>query len=173
MWSVFRWVFGGGGGGGEARGGGLGDDDPGQVLAGLPVATAAAVPRAREDWLVQKVERRAGVYRDLEGQELILDNGLIRRTIRIEPNGATVGLDNLMTGASLLRSVKPEALVTLDGREFKVGGLVGQPNHAYLRAEWVGELQAEPTAFRLTGLQLKPTEALFGWQRRRLAVSAA
>jgi hypothetical protein len=154
-----------------AGGGSLGADDPGQVLAGLPVATAVA--RAREDWLVQDVERRAGVYRGVEGQELILDNGLIRRTIRIEPNGATVGLDNLMTGEALLRSVKPEALVTLDGSEFEVGGLVGQPNHAYLRAEWVGELQAKPTAFRLAGLELKPTEALFGWQRRRQALSAA
>ena len=146
---------------GEVQGGAGradGADDPARVLAGLPAATATAVPRATEDWLVQRVERPAGVYRSAEGQGLILDNGLIRRAFRVAPNGATVGLDNLMTGASLLRSVKPEAVLTIDGRELAVGGLQGQPNQAYLRPEWIDGLTNDPAAFQLTGSRAGQTD---------------
>ena len=139
---------------------------PLEVVAYLPVATEAAVPPAGTDWLVQAVGRRAGIYRNADGSELILDNGLIRRTFRIRPNGATVNLDNLMTGASLLRCVKPEALVTLDGREIEVGGLKGQPNHAYLRAEWIPVLTNNPAAFQLTGVELGHPRSSIGWKRR-------
>jgi hypothetical protein len=151
----------------EAAGGAVGGHDPGQALAGLPMSTATAVPRATEDWLVNKVERRAAVYRSAEGRGLILDNGLIRRTFRVALNGATVGLDNLMTGASLLRSVKPEALLTIDGHEYAVGGLQGQPNQAYLRPEWIDALTNDPAAFQLTGLELGKPTARFEWKRRR------
>ncbi len=42
-----------------------------------------------------------------------------------------------MTGESMLRAVKPEAKVEIDGMKFDVGGLVGQPDHAYLLDEWL------------------------------------
>jgi hypothetical protein len=77
-----------------------------------------------------------------------------------------------MTGASLLRSVKPEAVLTIDGRELAVGGLLGQPNQAYLRPEWIDGLTNDPAAFQLTGLELGKPTALFDWKRRRGAPSA-
>jgi hypothetical protein len=40
-----------------------------------------------------------------------LTNGLVERRFRLSPNAATVGFENLMTGESLLRGVKPEAAV--------------------------------------------------------------
>ena len=61
----------------------------------------------------------------------------IARTFRLAPNAATVGLDQLISGESLLRGVKPEAIVEINGRRYEVGGLTGQPNYAFLRAEWL------------------------------------
>ncbi len=142
-----------------------------RVMANLPVADPT-VSQFDRDWLVQPVTRKAGVYRGEDGQELVLDNGLIRRSFRVQPNAATVGLNNLMTGAALLRGVEPEALLTLDGREMPVGGLKGQPNHAYLRPEWIDELQSDPSAFQLTGVTLARPKALFGWKRRRPGADA-
>jgi hypothetical protein len=97
----------------------------------------------------------------------VLANGLIARTFRLAPNAATVGLDNLVTGEAILRGVKPEAIVELDGQRYAVGGLIGQPNYAFLRPEWIEELRGDPAAFRFTGFEIgKPTERL-AWKRVR------
>lgn len=45
------------------------------------------------------------------GGGLELNNGPLRRVIRPQPNAATLALDNLVNGESLLRGVKPEAVV--------------------------------------------------------------
>ncbi|UCD49495.1 MAG: hypothetical protein JSW27_18430, partial [Phycisphaerales bacterium] len=83
-----------------------------------------------------------------------MDNGLIRRTFRLAPNAATVAFDNLMTGESMLRGVKPEARLTIEGTSFEVGGLKGQPNYAYLLDEWLDALRADPNAFQFTGCEI-------------------
>lgn len=129
---------------------------------------------ATGDWLVRDIGQKAGVYRTPDGQGLALSNGLLRRTFRITPNAATVGLDNLVTGEAYLRGVKPEAVVTLNGRRFEVGGLKGQPNYAFLRADWLGELTAAPDAMVFTGFSVGATEERFAWKRvRRHAPDAA
>ncbi len=73
-------------------------------------------------WLLDGSPFTAGVYRTSHADEVALDNGLVRRTFRLAPNGATVGLANLVTGQAVLRGVKPEATVTLDGARYDVGG---------------------------------------------------
>ncbi|MGB0332487.1 MAG: alpha-galactosidase, partial [Planctomycetota bacterium] len=70
---------------------------------------------ATEDWLIRGAPRPAAILRDESGRAIVLDNGLLRRTIRVTSTAATVGLDDLMTGRALLRAVQPEARVTLDG----------------------------------------------------------
>jgi hypothetical protein len=148
---------------------------PASALPATPLEFLRALPPLREesdsqpktDWLVQGTAQRAAAYRAANDQNLILDNGLVRRVFRLSPNAATVALDNRMTGASLLRSVKPEASLTIDGREFAVGGLQGQPNHAYLRSEWINQLEADPQAFRLTGIALDQPQAPCSWKRSR------
>lgn len=44
-----------------------------------------------------------------------MTNGLIRRVWRLTPDAATVAFDDMMTGASLIRGVRPEAELELDG----------------------------------------------------------
>ncbi|MCP4710109.1 MAG: hypothetical protein GY869_15910 [Planctomycetes bacterium] len=92
---------------------------------------------------------------------------MISRTFRVSPNAATVGFDNLMTGASMLRGVKPEMQIEIDSQAYQVGGLVGQPNYAYLLDEWLDDLKAVPEAFQFTGYQVDKIKERFGWKRKR------
>jgi hypothetical protein len=110
------------------------------------------------DWLVQPPAAHAEVISAADGTTLTLQNGLVRRTFRLSPDAATVGLDHLVTGEAFLRSVGPEALVTIDGKELAVGGLLGQPNQAFLKPEWLSRLRANPEALRFSGYSVgKPT----------------
>jgi len=119
------------------------------------------------DWLIDPAPFKARVTLSQERDEVELNNGLLRRVIRLHPNTATIALDNLASGESLLRGVKPEAIVEIDGRRFDIGGLKGQPNYAFLRPEWIGQLRADPSAFRFVGYEFgKPMERV-PWKRTR------
>jgi len=132
----------------------------------LPVLPGdEAVPG--KDWLVHDIEQEAAVYRSEDGTELILSNGLIRRRFRLAPNAATVGLDNLMTGDSVIRGVKPEAVIDLDGVQYEVGGLKGQPNYAFLRPEWVELLESNPAAMQFAGFEIGEPRERMAWKRVR------
>ena len=119
------------------------------------------------DWLADPVEARAAVYRGTDGKSLVLSNGLLRRSFRLEPNAATIGFDNLVSGEALLRGVKPEAIITVNGMAVEVGGLKGQPNYAFLREAWLDTLSAAPTAMRYTGFTVGPIEERMAWKQVR------
>ncbi len=127
----------------------------------------------RGDWLVSPPTRRAGVYRGATDDDLVLDNGLIRRSFRLRPNIATVGLENLLTGTSVMRAVKPEAIVSVDGQSYDVGGLVGQPEPAYLLTEWLGAMHSSSNAFQAMGFDLGPVQTPMSWKRRRHSADIA
>jgi hypothetical protein len=137
-------------------------------LEALPAAPRRPLSASR-DWLIDDSATQAGVYRSSDGKSLVLDNGLVRRAIRVAPNGATVALDDLRTGASLLRSVRPEAMVVIDGKPLQVGGLSGQPVHAYLTNAWIESLQDNPDSLRLTGWEVVAPEKPLEWKRVRHA----
>ena len=127
-----------------------------------------ASPRSRPaiDWLLDPSAFRAQIGRTTNAGEIVLDNGLVRRVLRVQPDAATVAYDNLVTGESVLRSVRPEAHIELDGVGYDVGGLSGQPIHNYLDAAWVAGLRANPAAFHFTGFKVGKTEARFPWKKR-------
>ena len=125
---------------------------------------ASTLLATQGDWLIDPSPYRAGI--STNASSVVLENGLVRRVIHLTPNAATVAYDNLMTGESVIRSVRPEARVELDGAKYDVGGLVGQPIHNYLDATWVDSLKAAPGAFRFTSLRTGKTEARFPWKKR-------
>jgi hypothetical protein len=133
-----------------------------------PLPEEAGSPR-KSDWLIVPATEKAGAYRGCDPREIVLSNGLVRRTWRIAPNAATVGFDDLMTGATLLRGVKPEARLQLDGKDYDIGGLVGQPNYAYLRREWLDSMTTAPEAFQFAGFEIGPTRERLAWKRVRYA----
>ena len=133
------------------------------LLASLEIVAAAPL----NDWLIDSTPFKARVIKSQDGREVELNNGLLRRVIRIDPNAATVALDNLVSGESLLRGVKPEAVVEIDGKRFDIGGLKGQRNYAFLRPEWIGELRADPAAFRFVGYEIGEPNERMSWKRTR------
>jgi hypothetical protein len=139
------------------------------IAIALSLVTLALAQKCSADWLVQPVAEPVTVERSADGKDIVLDNGLIRRTFRLRPNAATSAYDNLMTGASILRGVKPEAVVQIDGRRFAIGGLRGQVEYAYLRPEWVDALTSDPNAFQFVGYETGGTKARFPWARKRYA----
>jgi hypothetical protein len=60
-----------------------------------------------------------------ERHKIALSNGLIRRVLRLLFNATADALAKLTTGPNVLRGVKPEAIVEMDGIRFQVGGLRG------------------------------------------------
>jgi len=133
----------------------------------LPVLERRAEPRPPTDWLIDPSPYPAKVVRTGRPDEIVLTNGLLRRTFRLAPNAATIGFDHLVTDHALIRGVKPEAIIEIDGHRFKVGGLEGQPNLAYLTPEWVDGLTADPGAFRFVGFTVGKPEARLAWKRVR------
>jgi len=131
----------------------------------LPVYNESVVKVAK-DWLVNKVTRKSELYRSIDQKELILSNGLITRHIRITPNAGTVSFKNLVTGEEFLRAVRPEALITLNGKDYKVGGLDGQPGQAFFKKEWGELLTSNPKDFQFVGFESGETKAPFKWKKR-------
>lgn len=141
----------------------------GSIVSSLPVAPQNP---ATADWLINPVPFRAGIYRTGRPNEIDLTNGLITRTIRLAPNAATLWFDNLMTGESITRAVRPEAVVEIDGEKYNVGGLVGQVENAYLKPEWADALTTDPAAFQLAGIEIGKTAERFAWKRKRYSPDA-
>jgi hypothetical protein len=141
------------------------------ALAKLPILPRERTEMPASDWLVTPTRLPAKVYRSSDSKELILNNGITTRSWRIAPNAATVALDNLMNDQSMIRGVKPEAMIELDGVKYPVGGLTGQPNYGYLRKEWLDSMGSDPKAFQFTGFAIGPTEKRLEWKQKRYAAN--
>lgn len=118
------------------------------------------------DWLINGEKYSAKVTQSEDEKELILSNGLIERRFRVSPNLATIGIKNLVTSQNYLRSVRPEAKITVDGHKFNIGGLTGQSVHSYLLNEWLDSLKSEPNSFEYTGYSISDIRPRFPWKKR-------
>ena len=118
------------------------------------------------DWLINGSDFIAKVTQSDDGKELLLSNDLIERRFRILPNLATIKIKNLVTSQNYLRSVRPEAKITVDGQKFNIGGLTGQPVHSYLLPEWLDNLKNEPNSFEYTGYSIREIQPRFQWKKR-------
>ena len=117
------------------------------------------------DWLIHPFPQPASV--EETDNRLILDNGLIRRTFVTSPNFATVDYTNQITESSLLRGIKPEAVLTINGDEYEIGGLKGQPDYAYLDSDWISDLTGDPNAFQFREYRIGEPDTPYPWVRRR------
>lgn len=121
-------------------------------------------PAFTNDWLVDQVTRKAGVFRGLGSQEMAIDNGLIRLSFYEGPNLARIGIDQLTSSSALLRAIRPEAEITIDGKAQSVGGLLGQPIGNYVDQKWLAGLKADPASLKFSGLTQGPINARFAWK---------
>lgn len=107
------------------------------------------------DWLLSPVTQKAAVYITPDKKDLVLYNGLVKRVFRITPNTVCTDYTNMSTGQQLLRAVKPEAILTINGNTHHVGGLYGQKENAYLLPAWVDEFTKNNSDFQLLRYEVK------------------
>ncbi|MEC7584943.1 MAG: alpha-galactosidase [Planctomycetota bacterium] len=140
-----------------------------RVLLGLAICAglATGIPGQAPDWLLDDGPYRTSSEAAEDGSSLVLQNGLIRARWRLEPNAALVGLETGANRQQLLRAVRPFGRITVDGQDYPIGGLAGQPNHAFLLPEWLDRMQATGQAFRCTGFVEQPLVARLPWKRTR------
>lgn len=92
--------------------------------------------------------------------EVVLANGIVERKIHIKDFVTTTSLRRLDTGEEFLRSVEPEAVLKVDGKEVWVGGSTAPPNRAFLDPDWLRTLTADPKSIRFLGLEEVPVGKL-------------
>ena len=136
------------------------------VILGACLA-AGRLHAGTPDWLLDGSSFKAAVKVSADGRDVTLDNGLLRRVLRLAPNAATVSFENLMTGEQFLRAVRPEAALELDGVKWDVGGLGGQPIQNFLKPDWIDQLDVNADAFYFIGYRVGKTEARFPWKQHR------
>ena len=119
------------------------------------------------DWLLQTHKLKSGVFKNEKANEIILSNGLISRSFRLSPNAATTSLKVLSKQEELVRAIKPEAVITVNGFTIDVGGLRGQPNLAFLYPDWTDKLVANPLSFQYTGFKVGQIMPRMEWKQVR------
>ncbi|GFR77251.1 arylsulfatase [Elysia marginata] len=67
----------------------------------------------------------------------------------------------------MIRAIRPEALVTLNGIPFEVGGLKGQTNQAFLTEQMINNMTVSPMAFRFVGYSTGRIKERLSWKQVR------
>jgi hypothetical protein len=116
------------------------------------------------DWLIRPVKQKAGIYTSADRKDIILYNGLLKRTFRLFPNVVCTDYKNIITRQQLLRAVMPEAVITINGREYNVGGLRGQKEKAYLLPEWLDRFTKNENDFLLSNYEINELKPFIQWR---------
>jgi len=116
------------------------------------------------DWLIAPVKQKAAVYEGNGGKDLVLYNGLVKRGFRMEPNVTCIDYKNLSNGQQLLRAVKAEARLTINGKDYNVGGLYGQQENAYLLPAWVDGFKDSSIDFHCTNYVIGKIQPRLKWK---------
>jgi len=103
---------------------------------------------SKKDWLINNKDYKAQIIN--EGNEIILYNGLLQRSFLLSSNLACIDYRNLVTGQQLIRSIEPEASITINTTNYNIGGLSGQKEKAYLKLDWEKQLHANDSDFYFT-----------------------
>lgn len=137
------------------------------LLAGCMLTAAAGF--AQQDWLVNNTGYKAAVEEN--GKTVMISNGLLSRTFVLQPNLACIDFRNLSSGEQMLRAVKPEARITLNGKTYNVGGLYGQPQQAYLLPAWLPQMKKDDVDFQYSGHAVTPVQPYVHWKSKRWALN--
>jgi len=137
----------------------------------LPLWENDAKNTQAPDWLIKPAAEKAEIYQSPDGREVILYNGLLERKFRITPNVACYDYTNTSNGQQLLRAVKPEARLNINGKDYNVGGLYGQRENAYLLHEWLDQFTIGKDDFKFTSYAVAPLSPYINWARKTWAMN--
>jgi hypothetical protein len=148
------------------------------IIIALPVIGQQNFPILNEnnqsihkDWLISKPLEKAAVYRSADSKDIILYNGFLKRSFRISPNVVCTDFTNISNGQQLLRAVKPEAKITINGNVYNIGGLYGQTENAYLLPEWLNSFKDDANDFHLTNITSANIKSRLNWQCKTWALN--
>ena len=119
----------------------------------------------KTDWLIDNSGYKSRIDVINDGKDLIVTNGLVKRTFRMKPNVACIGYENLVNYQQLLRAVEPEAELIIDGNEYNVGGLYGQKENAYLLPEWVDSFTSDENDFQFVSYSESEIRPHLNWKQ--------
>lgn len=139
-------------------------------IASLPVREISS-EKTPFDWLLDPSASKAEVYATADGKGIVLANAMVSRIFRVTPNLATVDIQNNMTGESLMRAVSSEGSIRIDGKQWTLGGLMGQPERGYLCAEWIEQMTTLPNSFLVEDFEIAPLSEQIRWDRSRWALN--
>ena len=129
----------------------------------LPVAVNKINKQNQNDWLIKKDTFKSKIYKSGDSKNIILDNGLLRRSFRLQPNLACIDFTNLTSGEQMLRAISPEARVTIDGKKYEVGGLHGQLQKAYLKSVSLDTLKSGNNDFHFQSFTISSIHPYVTW----------
>ena len=117
------------------------------------------------DWLIDSSPFKAEIAKS--DSLLVLHNGLIRREILLNPNATTISFRQMTAQEEFVRSVRPEAEITVNSTKIPIGGALGQPVHNYLPDSWLSEFTSHPLTFQYDDASIGPIGERFPWEKRR------
>ncbi|MFZ6008976.1 MAG: alpha-galactosidase [Bacteroidota bacterium] len=135
-----------------------------QSYAELPVWTEKLETAMPKDWLIGPSETKASVYKSADEKSIIFYNGLLKREFVLAPNVACIDYKNMTNSQQLLRAIKPEAKITINGKNYNIGGLNGQHEKAYFVRSWLSSLTAGENDFRFISFSVSPTRPFIRWE---------
>ena len=77
----------------------------------------------------------------------------------------------MSNGQQLIRAVKPEARLTIDGDTYNIGGLYGQKENAYLLRGWIDIFTADKNDFQYQSFVISEIQPFIKWPAGRWAGS--
>lgn len=117
------------------------------------------------DWMINPRPFKATISR--VGNKITMTNGLLSRSFHIGTNIACFDFQNLRTGEQLIRAVKPEARLTINGKNYNVGGLYGQTQQAYLLPGWLDTMKSAADDFRYISYRVTDISPYVNWHPAR------
>ena len=117
------------------------------------------------DWLIHSIDKKANAFYSIDKKNIILYNGLVKRSFRITPNVACTDFKNMSNAQQLLRAIRPEAIVTIEGVPYEVGGLHGQSEKAYLQEEWIDGLTKGLGDFVMKSVEVTDIKPSIQWKK--------
>jgi hypothetical protein len=117
------------------------------VFLFLMISFTAFAQQNKNDWLLFQTSNPAELITTSEN-ELVLSNGLVQRSFHLSPNLVCFEFKNLMNGEQLLRSILPEAKVTIDGKGYVVGGQLNLPEKGYFLKKWLKDVEKGENNFQ-------------------------
>ena len=133
----------------------------------LTLLVSCAREEPAKDWLIDGSSYVSSVEESSDGKDIILTNGLVSRVFRIQPNLVTTNIVNNSTGESFIRTASPEGTITIDGKDYSLGGLGDIDEYGYLLEGWLDRFTPLPDSFQVVDYKVTDLTKRMEWNRKR------